>query len=440
MQDPIVSVVIPCFNGGEYIDACIRSVLEQNLNSEIILVDDGSNDDSVPRAIALTRDLAPGSMLVISQANQGPGVARNTGLRAARGRYICFLDVDDQYAPGFFAAALPVLERDPGASAVACGIEFLNLHRPIEPWHREAMEASGPGNLIARTEIVRQIGGFPTDPAFRGKASGEDSCFRRALLRYGKVPKLDQPFFRYLVRQGSHFDFFLDRATFEDGRVTLKHQTREELDGSAQRAVAEYVDQVTSRALSRFLEKMHGAIGAGDDFLRHAGACQRLPGTLSPMEGFALYWLARGWPPDGRVVELDSVQPRSTCWLAAGCKDARRGKVLSVTTDAAILNHGLAATGLADSVIVHAADPQGVGSAWQDPIRTLTLDGGLSTDAIEQLLPIWSRSVIRHGVIVLPTPRARPELAKLINQLLQDPQQWKPIMSIGGLAIIEKLS
>ncbi len=103
-QEPLVSVIIPVYNGAATLRRCIRSVLEQTFqNIEIIVVDDGSTD----RTPAILEALAVSDprLRVIRQKNRGVGPARNTGLRAARGRWISFVDADDYYAPDYIAAA-----------------------------------------------------------------------------------------------------------------------------------------------------------------------------------------------------------------------------------------------------------------------------------------------------------------------------------------------
>src|SRR5580704_16122306 len=100
----VVSVVIPCFNAGAVIARAVRSVLAQDTTgAEVIIVDDCSTDDSVSVIRELAGELRA-IRLVCHEANAGPAAARNTGLGVAAGRYICFLDADDEYGAGFFAA------------------------------------------------------------------------------------------------------------------------------------------------------------------------------------------------------------------------------------------------------------------------------------------------------------------------------------------------
>ena len=102
------SVVIPVYNVADYLTACVDSVLSGDCSDyEIILVDDGSTDNrSGPLCDALAAR-SPGRIRVIHQENLGLGGARNTGLEAARGEYLFFLDGDDTITPD----ALSTLSR-----------------------------------------------------------------------------------------------------------------------------------------------------------------------------------------------------------------------------------------------------------------------------------------------------------------------------------------
>ena len=92
---PLVSIVVPVFNMGNSLEKCIRSILKQDYsNFELILVDDGSTDDSL--AICNNLKDIDSRIKVIHTENRGSGPARNTGIEYSSGRYIYFPDADDQ--------------------------------------------------------------------------------------------------------------------------------------------------------------------------------------------------------------------------------------------------------------------------------------------------------------------------------------------------------
>ena len=93
---PLVSIIIPCYNAERWLAETLESALAQTwTNREIILVDDGSTDGSLPIAQKFTAR----GVQVVTQPNQGAAAARNHGLRLARGDYLQFLDADDLLAP-----------------------------------------------------------------------------------------------------------------------------------------------------------------------------------------------------------------------------------------------------------------------------------------------------------------------------------------------------
>lgn len=105
-----VSVVITAYNIEEYIEKSVTSVIEQSFDGyEIILVDDGSTDSTVDKAIALLKTFP--DFKVITQTNSRAGGARNTGIHLARGEYICFLDGDDWLLPDALASMHGSIEQ-----------------------------------------------------------------------------------------------------------------------------------------------------------------------------------------------------------------------------------------------------------------------------------------------------------------------------------------
>ena len=99
LEKPMISVIIPVYNGAPYIGKCLDSVGAQTYpNIEIIVVDDGSTDDS--GRICDTRLLKEERLHVIHfLVNRGPSAARNEGIRTAKGTYVAFVDADDYVEP-----------------------------------------------------------------------------------------------------------------------------------------------------------------------------------------------------------------------------------------------------------------------------------------------------------------------------------------------------
>ena len=111
---PKVSVIIPAYNAARYLPEAIDSVLTQTYQDcEIILVDDGSTDDTAEVVSRYgTR------VTYVQQSNQGVGAARNTGIDLARGDYLVFQDADDVLLPGKLEVQASFLDQHPDVDAV----------------------------------------------------------------------------------------------------------------------------------------------------------------------------------------------------------------------------------------------------------------------------------------------------------------------------------
>ena len=109
------SVIIPLYNKGPYVSKALESVISQSFRDfELIVVDDGSTDDSFSVAKS-TIDSSDVDHLLISQANAGVSTARNNGVSASHGDYICFLDADDWWAPTFLERMDRLIKEYPEA-------------------------------------------------------------------------------------------------------------------------------------------------------------------------------------------------------------------------------------------------------------------------------------------------------------------------------------
>jgi glycosyltransferase involved in cell wall biosynthesis len=111
-ERPLVSVVIPCFNYGQYVEQAIRSVLSQTFtNIEIIVVEGGSSDGTTPEALRnLERKGLPRTSFVYRTESHLVGDNRNFGIGLARGRYVCCLDADDLLKPIYIEMAIFLAE------------------------------------------------------------------------------------------------------------------------------------------------------------------------------------------------------------------------------------------------------------------------------------------------------------------------------------------
>jgi glycosyltransferase involved in cell wall biosynthesis len=139
-----ISVVIPCYNGRKYLAEAIDSALHQtHANKEVIVVDDGSTDDSAEIMAGYH-----GRIQVVQQKNQGLPAARNAGIRVSKGDLIAFLDADDWWAPTFLEKTAHALSSN---SAVMAYSGWQNIGAPPpfhEPHIPEDYEQALPSKAI----------------------------------------------------------------------------------------------------------------------------------------------------------------------------------------------------------------------------------------------------------------------------------------------------
>jgi glycosyltransferase involved in cell wall biosynthesis len=111
---PILSIIIPAYNVAKQIDRCLGSIINsmkqgsQNIPIEVIVVNDGSLDNTADKVNTYINDFN-GKLLLINKENNGVSSARNCGIKNANGRYMYFMDADDEISQDFFSVLLPKL-------------------------------------------------------------------------------------------------------------------------------------------------------------------------------------------------------------------------------------------------------------------------------------------------------------------------------------------
>lgn len=129
-MEPKISVIVPVYNVSAYLPECLDSILHQDYaNLEIILIDDGSTDNS--GIICDTYATRDSRIVVIHQKNAGAAAAKNVGLRIATGEYLSFVDSDDTLEPGAFRHMTALLENH-SADAVQCSFRDVFTDEAID--------------------------------------------------------------------------------------------------------------------------------------------------------------------------------------------------------------------------------------------------------------------------------------------------------------------
>jgi glycosyltransferase involved in cell wall biosynthesis len=166
-KDSLVSVIVPCYNGGAFLEAALRSALAQTYSEvEIVVIDDGSTDSSPEIAQRLP-------VRYIRQQNRGLAEARNAGIRESRGAYVVFLDADDRLKPEAIEIGLRALELRPDCDMavgdhvfISADGSFLGHSTKVDPLHSyyEALLKSNFIEMISsvlfRRRVFDELGGF----------------------------------------------------------------------------------------------------------------------------------------------------------------------------------------------------------------------------------------------------------------------------------------
>lgn len=172
-----ISVIIPVYNAGMLINRCLDSVFNQagDLSIEVILVDDGSTDDSVD---LIRKRQEQDRIRLFQQQNSGPAKARNKGIQEARGRYLAFLDADDYWMPEFLLTTSSFLDSHSECVAVSVAQRHLTTsgeHEAPKNWETLAQDEGCvlddffsfwadhnhvcTGSILIRSDVAKATGG-----------------------------------------------------------------------------------------------------------------------------------------------------------------------------------------------------------------------------------------------------------------------------------------
>jgi glycosyltransferase involved in cell wall biosynthesis len=162
-NDVLVSTIIPVFNGARYISQAIGSVLNQTFTQvEVIVVDDGSTDDTQQQVLGINDP----RVCLLSQVHAGASAARNYGVQNAHGQYLSFLDSDDLWEPHKLAAQLGYIANNPHVDMVfGHYIEFVSpeLSAPeISLSDTESSPAYSSGTMLIKRTAFDRVGEFST--------------------------------------------------------------------------------------------------------------------------------------------------------------------------------------------------------------------------------------------------------------------------------------
>ena len=233
---PLVSVIIPCYNGEKFISEAIESVLNQTYqNFEIIVVDDGSTDSSKSVIEPFLKD--PRIKLIEHGQNMGIPVARNTGIKMSKGEFVAFLDQDDLWLPEKLERQIALFEHSPpDVGLVFSNINTVDSDGVIKeyksmrhiPSHinelapQEVLKAVFLHNFIPMITVLVRRACFDTvgllDESLKGGCDDYDFCLRLA-AKY-KVKYLDVPLALHRIHEANYSN--MERFFRDDMRIVDK--------------------------------------------------------------------------------------------------------------------------------------------------------------------------------------------------------------------------
>lgn len=275
-MDPLVSIVVPAFNVGQYLDKCIDSLRSQTYgNIEVVLVDDGSTDNCAE--ICDDAAALDSRFKVIHKANGGPSEARNRALDIITGSFVTFVDGDDFVADNHVATLLRILLKEDADIAVCDLIGFSRNENgeDILPEHSFTGKYELFSSDEALSKMLRQDG-FDTeawgkmyrsvifeDIRFPEGMLNEDlAVIYKCFLKAGKIAFCEDKLHYYRQRPDSIMGTKTDIKRYRDSYDIIGNLVSEIYEKRPELSAA-----VNSRAMSVYSQSFAGAVLCGDDEL-----------------------------------------------------------------------------------------------------------------------------------------------------------------------------
>jgi glycosyltransferase involved in cell wall biosynthesis len=225
-----VSIIMPCYNQSKYVQDAINSVINQTYaNWELIIVNDGSTDNSKEVIEKHLKKIQCPQITFYSTENKGVSLARNYAIGKSVGRFILPLDADDKIANTFLEKTVPVLHANEQISIVYTDVEFFGSRKGklnVKPFTLRNILLS---NIIVCTALFRKSDFERTsgyDEAFRH--GWEDWDFWLSILELkGSVQKISEVLFFYRIKENSRnasIDSNLDWQNEAKWKIFLKHK------------------------------------------------------------------------------------------------------------------------------------------------------------------------------------------------------------------------
>lgn len=397
-----VSVIITTHNYAGYVCDAIDSALNQTHKpAEVIVVDDGSTDDTLEQ-LEKYRD---SGVKVITQANQGVASARTTGLRATQQPYITLLDADDKLAPTFIEALFPPLIKDRALGVAYSGLTLFNdqdnwLSNGFPPpfdWELQATPSNPPSDCVPSACIFRRDMWLRAGPHKQEYAPGEDAEFWTRALSVGFMARkvTDAGLFWYRL----HGESASRRLKYKpiDDRLPWMRDKRYPLAAPSRYAplVMSYSEPRVSiivvvepdqvQHLADCIDSITGQTMREWELIV-VNDCSEIPAGLMARYPFATWLEANGKPNIGTAFNI-------------GLTEAKADLVLPMTADDMLTNSAL-------EEMCQAHVNSGGRYIYTDRIVITDSGGAVAHGAEDYAQSVWQNPL--HGVVALiPTEWAR---------------------------------
>lgn len=204
-NEPLISVIMPVYNGGSTIRQAVESVFSQNVSLELLVIDDGSTDDTTEVLSAYQN--RTDFYYLKNQHNIGAAASRNRGIKEAHGQYIAFLDADDWWENGKLQLQLDIL-KETGRVLCSTGRELMNHDGTSTGKYIPVKETVSYRELLKHNSINCSSVLLSRDVAAEFPMEHDDShedylTWLKILRKYGPAAGINQPLLKYRMSKSS---------------------------------------------------------------------------------------------------------------------------------------------------------------------------------------------------------------------------------------------
>lgn len=231
MEEDLISVIIPVYNVEKYIERCIESITRQTYtNLEIIIIDDGSKDNS--KAICQKLENKDKRIKIYSQENKGAAAARNYGISKANGEYIGFVDSDDYIEEKMYEELIHSLKEN-NADIAICGRYIENKDNNIVYTSKENRLLMTSDEALSEVNSLKSFDMSPCDKLYKrailnevkfpeGKNSEDFYFMYEALFNCEKIFYFSNPLYHYCRRENSHSNYCINNSYIEASKAQVE--------------------------------------------------------------------------------------------------------------------------------------------------------------------------------------------------------------------------